>query len=44
MLQEDKSKMFDKNSGEVRDMGGWNEIINMQGGGDKIKTDRNTAG
>lgn len=36
--------MFDKNSEEVRDMGGLDEIINTQGGDDKINRDRRTAG
>lgn len=37
--------MFDKNSKEVRDGGGGqDEVINMQEVGDKIKTDRITAG
>lgn len=36
--------MFDKNSEEVRDMGGQHDIINMQGGDDKIERDGNTAG
>lgn len=37
--------MFDKNGKEVRDGGGGqDEVINMQEVGDKIKTDRITAG
>lgn len=36
--------MFDWNREEVRDTRGQVDIINMQGGGDKIKRDRRAAG
>lgn len=42
--EEEKSKKFDWNSDEMRDLRGQDDIINMQGGDDKIKLDRSAAG
>lgn len=44
MQEEEKSKKFDWNSEEMRDMRGQDDIINLQGGDDKIKRDRSAAG